>query len=348
MAPFAAILDLQSGSVTLDLAGTTLQTEVTANYPDDGKAKAAKTAVDNGLNAIKGLMMFAGGAKGGNDPQAKMMEQLKKTLDSLKVEQKGSDVVLQVASDINPADFNPAMLAMMGGGMRPGPGPMQGPGPKIGPGPGPGVGFDPTGAAKDVTTSNNLKQLMLAFLNYASTHNGKLPTDIMGPNGQPLLSWRVALLPYLEQDALFKQFRLNEPWNSPTNSRLWSKMPKVFAAPGSPPGNSFTHYKVFTGPDTHFPKPGQASPYPAGFRKGTSNTLLIVEDKIATVWSKPEDISFRKGTGFSVSNLGIPGSRSVHGAMADGSVRTLKPSISPKTLQAVITANDMDMPGPDW
>src|SRR5207253_5726964 len=96
--------------------------------------------------------------------------------------------------------------------------------------------------AKKVTESagreeltNNLKQIAIAFHNYASAHRDHFPAAaIYSKDGKPLLSWRVALLPYLEQDNLYKQFKLDEPWDSEHNKKLIARMPKVFASSPDP------------------------------------------------------------------------------------------------------------------
>jgi hypothetical protein len=65
--------------------------------------------------------------------------------------------------------------------------------------------------------NNQMKQLGLALHNYAAA-NGHLPPAVSrGPDGKPLLSWRVAILPYLEEEQLYKQFHQDEPWDSPHN-----------------------------------------------------------------------------------------------------------------------------------
>ena len=80
-------------------------------------------------------------------------------------------------------------------------------------------------------------QIGKAFHNYHGVHKHFPLHAIYSKDGKtPLLSWRVAILPYLEQEALYKEFKLDEPWNSPHNRRLIAKMPKVFAMPGSPAG----------------------------------------------------------------------------------------------------------------
>ncbi len=80
---------------------------------------------------------------------------------------------------------------------------------------------------------NNLKQIGLAMHNYESTFGTFPPAYIADKaTGKPLLSWRVAILPFLEQDALYKQFHLDEPWDSAHNKTLIARMPPVYRSPG--------------------------------------------------------------------------------------------------------------------
>ncbi|MBV9126015.1 MAG: DUF1559 domain-containing protein, partial [Planctomycetes bacterium] len=71
-----------------------------------------------------------------------------------------------------------------------------------------------------IQSINNLKQIALAFHSMNDTYNFMPPAAICGKDGRPLLSWRVAILPYIEQQNLYNQFRLDEPWDSPTNKKL--------------------------------------------------------------------------------------------------------------------------------
>ena len=101
----------------------------------------------------------------------------------------------------------------------------------------------------------NLKRIGLAMHNYESAEGHFPPAAITGKDGKPLLSWRVAILPYLEdydgqsRSDLHKTFQLDEPWDSPHNKALLARMPAVFASPGD--GNrspSSTAYRGFVGP----------------------------------------------------------------------------------------------------
>src|SRR5262249_32600764 len=84
------------------------------------------------------------------------------------------------------------------------------------------------------------------------------PAVVYGKYGRPLLSWRVLILPYVEQGDLYSQFKLDEAWDSPNNLPLLEKMPAVYALPGSKsrvisPHHTICH--VFVGRTTAFEDP---------------------------------------------------------------------------------------------
>ncbi len=146
-------------------------------------------------------------------------------------------------------------------------------------------------AASRQKSVNNLKMLGLAMHNYLSDHS-RFPADIVDKNGKALLSWRVHLLPYLEQDALHKQFKLDEPWDSATNKPLIAKIPAVFVAPEQKSPAGTTTYLSPLG-DGYFTRPkanGQGLKI-SEITDGTSNTIMIVEtaDGSAIEWTKPGD-----------------------------------------------------------
>ena len=111
-----------------------------------------------------------------------------------------------------------------------------------------------------MTSNNNLKQLALGFHNAASTYGFAMPSGVYDSSGKVGLSWRVALLPFIEEGELYKQFHLNEPWDSPHNKQLISRMPRTYAKPGVDPSGGMTHYRTITGAGTIFPPPPPGKP----------------------------------------------------------------------------------------
>jgi len=189
--------------------------------------------------------------------------------------------------------------------------------------------------AERVRSANNLKQLMLALHNYHDVH-GRFPTDSRDKDGKPLLSWRVLILPYIEQDSLYKEFRLNEAWDSGHNKKLVAQMPKTLRSPRQAAAlKDRTTYLAPLGK-------GFIWDDPKGLKiteiaDGTSNTIALVEadDERAVIWSKPEDISIDVKNPFA----GLLGHyvEGVQTAFADGSVRFIRKSIDPKMIWAMFT-----------
>jgi hypothetical protein len=184
-------------------------------------------------------------------------------------------------------------------------------------------------------SANNLKQLALAMHNYESTYQSFPPAAVCDKTGKPLLSWRVLILPYIEQDALFKQFKLDEPWDSDHNKKLLDKMPKVFSANDPPkPGETTTHYRVFVGNGAGFDY--LKGPTIAAITDGTSNTWMIATAADAVPWTKPDELPFdpEKDTG---KLLGAVVGGRIQVAMFDGSVRNLAKVPGKKLLNALVT-----------
>jgi prepilin-type processing-associated H-X9-DG protein len=190
-------------------------------------------------------------------------------------------------------------------------------------------------AARRAQCVNNLKQIGLAFHNYESV-NGVFPGNIVDKDGKPLLSWRVAILPYLEQAELYEKFKLDEPWDSPNNKPLLSQMPKLYACPSEAVDLTLAKYLGFEGPGGFLEKGAKIQI--GDVTDGTSTTLAVVEAAKGAPWTKPEDLPFDPKA---PSPLGA-GSKHPGGFNAlfvDGSVRFLKTSIPASVLKALVTRN---------
>jgi len=229
-------------------------------------------------------------------------------------------------------------------------------------------------SAQRSSSMNNLKQIILGMHNYHDTFN-KMPADSRDEEGKPLLSWRVHLLPFIDQQALYQKFKLDEPWDSEHNLPLSKILPVAYFTTTIPelsaegktryvrplgeglPG-SFGQAEQADAGDfgagmeemkADAPKPRNQQPAPKdkaqakrelGFRDildGTSNTLAIVEAPVhrAVIWSKPDDLE--------IDFDDIRGSlidiraEGFLGAMYDGSVHFFSKNIAQETLKALLT-----------
>ena len=105
-------------------------------------------------------------------------------------------------------------------------------------------------AARRTQCINNLKQIQLAILNYESANGHMPPAYTVDENGNPMHSWRVLILPYMEEVGVYDRYDLSEPWDSPANLALTqSYIPPQYQCPSNAPGMSTnTDYLAVEGP----------------------------------------------------------------------------------------------------
>ncbi len=230
----------------------------------------------------------------------------------------------------------------------------------------PGDQPDPKFLENRARSINHLKQIGLAMANFESAHNRFPAAVIYGPDGKPWHSWRVLLLPFLEQNELFNEYDFNQPWDSEKNRKLIPRMPDVYREPAYGADKKFSaHYAALVGDGALFPPQGakQSSnlgatvPIGKGGRgiaeitDGTSNTIAIVPvDPAREIpWTKPEDIT----VGLNFPGLGKPGGIATPYTLAgkkgapgvapilfcDGSVQLIASTINPFVLGAIMSPN---------
>jgi prepilin-type processing-associated H-X9-DG protein len=192
-------------------------------------------------------------------------------------------------------------------------------------------------------STNNLKQIGLALHNFHSAHD-HFPADFRGEAGKPLLSWRVAILPFIEQQALFQEFHLNEPWDSPHNKALIARMPVTFSMPdGSSTEDGLTCYRGFAGTDAFFDPKVPRGIKISGILDGTSNTIAVVEAREPVPWTKPEgDIPFLsdqkpESIKTMLDALGGHFEGGFNALFCDGSVRFIKSTVALPVFRALLT-----------
>ncbi|MBL8814035.1 MAG: DUF1559 domain-containing protein [Planctomycetaceae bacterium] len=193
-------------------------------------------------------------------------------------------------------------------------------------------------AADRTQTMNNLKQVALAMHNFHDTNrhfpaadgNGLAGTEAKG------LSWRVHLLPYLEQQELYNQFHFDEPWDSEHNKSLLPLMPPMFKVTGvEEPGMTTMH--IFTGNKSAFPE-GKA-PSIRDILDGTSNTIMavIAGPETAQPWTKPGGLVFDEQD--PLTALGTIG-QVLNLVLMDGSTVSMPTPLDPSTIRLMIQPAD--------
>lgn len=193
-------------------------------------------------------------------------------------------------------------------------------------------------AARRMQSANQMKMIGLAMHNYAQAHRTFPPAYKADKDGKPLLSWRVLILPYLEADAMYQQFHLDEPWNSEHNMQFIARMPAAYHSPNSRVAHQGkTNYLTVRNDKALFP--GKKGIGFAEIRDGTSNTIMTIEvpDAKAVVWTKPDDFQYDEQDPCKGLMGKWPGG--FYAGLADGSVRLLPASIDPNTLRALFTRN---------
>lgn len=226
--------------------------------------------------------------------------------------------------------------------MRPKPTPMPAPAPShgdVGTSGDGGILFPSFLAAKEAQRKSaslrNIRTMGIAFHNFHDVHKAFPASKNLGQDRKYPASWRVELLPYLDQAALYKQYRFDEPWDSENNRQLLEKMPAVYRNQSAEPGSTSTGYVALVGPQTAVGET-RGNRY-LDITDGTSNTLLIVESATEIPWTKPEDVPY-------AADKPIPALGGVHadgfvGLLADGSSRFFQSDTKEATLRALISRN---------
>ena len=137
---------------------------------------------------------------------------------------------------------------------------------------------------------SHTRSIALALDAYDYQYGTLPPAYIADEAGQPMHSWRVLILPFLEEQVKYDQYRFDEPWNGPHNRQLLDPMPAAFACP-SQPKSHFTNYLAVVGPNTAWP--GSTGRHLSTFSDGTSETIVVVEaGEPQVLWMEPRDLTY--------------------------------------------------------
>lgn len=180
-----------------------------------------------------------------------------------------------------------------------------------------------------------LKSMMRGIHKYHNTHS-VFPSVPLASDSNTGLSWRVHILPFLEQENLYQKFHLDEPWNSPHNIKLIPEMPEIFAV-GTDVEPGKTRFHAFAGPNSLLSKP---KPSLRSCLDGTDNVmgLVLAGPSKATEWTKPEGIEFDIGN--VLGSLGEPVGGKYYVALFSGKAMSLSASTPPEIIGWLIDPGD--------
>lgn len=203
------------------------------------------------------------------------------------------------------------------------------------------IGANATVEQRRARTMENLSKLGRALNGYADGYAGYPTTKMVGAAVNPPMSWRVAILPLLGYDKLFKEYRPSEPWDSAANKQLLAKIPPEFQSPDR--RDTKTNYLVPLGIEAAF---GNGRRMNAGmFEDSPDCTLILVEvdDAQAIEWTRPDDLVVQPGLGGSVrSKLGSLRGDGFFAVLATGRVCRIKPDADELALKALFTVSSGD------
>jgi type II secretory pathway pseudopilin PulG len=202
-------------------------------------------------------------------------------------------------------------------------------------------------AAARAQASNNLKQIGIAAHSFRDA-NGKMPTprhQHFQPGMPPRpseLSWRVTILPFVEQQFLLQQFDQGKSWDDGQNKPLVNRMPVLYQDPMfAELDKTTTIYQYFTGPKTLWLDLDKSRYHFGNIPDGSSNTLLAAQSRTGVPWSKPADMTVG-------GDLPLPPDRFL-ALLADGSVRLIdRRKASDHTLRLAIEPDDGQILPMDW
>jgi hypothetical protein len=199
---------------------------------------------------------------------------------------------------------------------------------------------------------NNLKQVGLGVQFYDQAFRQLPPGVIFDSQGRALHGWQTLILPFIEENNVFKQIKHELPWSHADNRLAFQTMIPEYLNPNarentSPDGYGLSHYAG----NVHVLGTNAPLRIATDFPSGTSKTILAGEARgNFGPWGHPT--SWRDpglGINKSPDGFGNPGDEvSASLLMVDGSVRTVMASISPEVLKALAMPSGGSKIPDDW
>jgi prepilin-type processing-associated H-X9-DG protein len=204
-------------------------------------------------------------------------------------------------------------------------------------------------SARRAQCINNLKQIGLAMHNYHDTYKCLPAAVLTDDEGRPMRSWRVAILPFIEQTPLYDQYDFSEPWDGPNNQALHGISIPAYRCPSDDASASVsasleTSYVMIVGKGTLGGEPNEKVTF-ADVKDGLSNTILAIEVGGSGIhWMEPRDVTVDEAVTFLTDPASSP-FQQVHlgGAnvlLGDGSVTFLAEGTDAETVRRMLIRDD--------
>lgn len=196
-------------------------------------------------------------------------------------------------------------------------------------------------AARRMQCTSNMKQLGLGMHLFHDANEHFPGYDDPDHAEYEPCSWRVQMLPYIEEGQLYERYDRTQSWNATTNMALGKKIVSTYRCPSNP-NDSITDTDILSvvGPNCVFRDKGSTKS--ADITDGASNTIMFVESADSGIhWMEPRDLKFEDARIVKMDSKG-PGIRSHHPGVVnvtfcDGSIRSISQAIDPKLLKALMT-----------
>jgi hypothetical protein len=192
-----------------------------------------------------------------------------------------------------------------------------------------------TRSVRDTTVRNYLAQIGLGLRSYQTSYGTFPPVAVTDPSGNPLLSWRVLILPFMEHGTLFDRFKLDEAWDGPHNYPLLSEMPYFFGHPGAPAKRYETCYLASVGRGAAFEEGMALSD--EDFTDGIQHTITVIEAAQFVPWTSPVDLHIEEQP--LSQSVGFDRDRIFRVLWAGGHVDRIDKGIDEQHMRSWITRN---------
>jgi hypothetical protein len=204
-------------------------------------------------------------------------------------------------------------------------------------------------AARRRQCVERMHRVNLAMLLYESDHGTLPPAFTVDSDGNPLHSWRVVLLPYLDQQTLYDKIRLDEPWNSEHNRKLHGEAVAFYQCPSAALAPGQTTYSVAVGPEMPFD--GSCCKKLAAFGPKSAAMILVVERTPPVCWMDPTrdvpqgladaGINVHDGRGDEIAS---PHPAGANFGLRSGACRFLSEMIDPAVFKGLLRGAVEDVP----